>query len=174
MQSNGTFMKFLMASTLALFLAACGGYTEIDTTPTDIEPTVAPPPPPPPIDTGPVYADGSQEQLAAVAGDIVLFAYDSDELTSASRAILRAQAGWLGSYSNVSITIEGHADERGTREYNLALGERRAVAVQNYLEGLGVDASRISRISYGKERPVSFCSNESCWSQNRRGATVVN
>ena len=172
MQSNGTFMKFLMASTLALFLAACGGGEEpVDTTPT-VPDRVAPPPPP--IDTGPVYADGSQEQLAALAGDVVLFAYDSDELTSASRATLRAQAGWLGTYSNVSITIEGHADERGTREYNLALGERRAVAVQNYLEGLGVSASRISRISYGKERPVSFCSNESCWSQNRRGATVVN
>ncbi len=172
MQSNGTFMKFLMASTLTLFLAACGGGEEIDTTPTEPAPTTAPPPPP--IDTGPVYADGSQEQLAALVGDVVLFAYDSDELTSASRATLRAQAGWMGSYSNVSITIEGHADERGTREYNLALGERRAVAVQNYLEGLGVDASRISRIRYGKERPVSFCSNESCWSQNRRGATVVN
>ncbi|MEE8258434.1 MAG: peptidoglycan-associated lipoprotein Pal [Sphingomonadales bacterium] len=172
MQSNGTFMKFLMASTLTLFLAACGGGEEIDTTPTEPAPTTAPPPPP--IDTGPVYADGSQEQLAALIGDVVLFAYDSDELTSASRATLRAQAGWMGTYSNVSITIEGHADERGTREYNLALGERRAVAVQNYLEGLGVDASRISRISYGKERPVSFCSNESCWSQNRRGATVVN
>ena len=172
MQSNGTFMKFLIASTLTLFLAACGGGEEIDTTPTEPVPTAAPPPPP--IDTGPVYADGSQEQLAALVGDVVLFAYDSDELTSASRATLRAQAGWMGTYSNVSITIEGHADERGTREYNLALGERRAVAVQNYLEGLGVDASRISRISYGKERPVSFCSNESCWSQNRRGATVVN
>lgn len=172
MQSNGTFMKFLMASTLTLFLAACGGGEEIDTTPTEPAPTTAPPPPP--IDTGPVYADGSQEQLAALVGDVVLFAYDSDELTSASRATLWAQAGWMGTYSNVSITIEGHADERGTREYNLALGERRAVAVQNYLEGLGVDASRISRISYGKERPVSFCSNESCWSQNRRGATVVN
>ncbi len=172
MQSNGTFMKFLMASTLTLFLAACGGGEEIDTTPTEPTPTTAPPPPP--IDTGPVYADGSQEQLAALVGDVVLFAYDSDELTATSRATLRAQAGWMGSYSSVSITIEGHADERGTREYNLALGERRAVAVQNYLEGLGVDASRISRISYGKERPVSFCSNESCWSQNRRGATVVN
>jgi peptidoglycan-associated lipoprotein len=87
---------------------------------------------------------------------------------------LRAQAEWLNAYGYVTVTIEGHADERGTREYNLALGERRAVAVRNYLVALGVSPSRINIISYGKERPVSFCSNESCWSQNRRGVMVLN
>ncbi len=112
--------------------------------------------------------------VAMVGSDRVFFAYDSDELVNAARATLRGQAEFLNTYGYIRVTIEGHADERGTREYNLALGDRRAVAVRNYLVALGVSPSRINIISYGKERPVSFCSNESCWSQNRRGVMVFN
>lgn len=117
---------------------------------------------------------GSQEDLAANAGDRVFFGYDSSELESDGRAVLEKQAQWLKTYANVSITVEGHCDERGTREYNLALGERRANAVKNYLMSLGVDGSRINTISYGKERPAVVGSDDSSWAQNRRGVTVVN
>jgi peptidoglycan-associated lipoprotein len=171
MQSNGTFRKILAALVLGLFVASCAK-----------EPPPPPPPPPPvveeeviPIDPWAEYDEGSRPHMVAMVGsDRVFFAYDSDELVNAARGTLRAQAEWLNAYGYVTVTIEGHADERGTREYNLALGERRAVAVRNYLVALGVSPSRINIISYGKERPVSFCSNESCWSQNRRGVMVLN
>lgn len=117
---------------------------------------------------------GTQEDLVASVGDRVFFGFDKYDLSAESRATLDRQAAWLRQYPSVTVTVEGHADERGTREYNLALGERRATAVKNYLVALGIDAARINTISYGKERPAVLGSNEAAWSQNRRGVTVVN
>jgi peptidoglycan-associated lipoprotein len=119
-------------------------------------------------------APGTQADLERNVGDRVLFGYDRHDLSPEARGTLEAQAQWLARYSNLSVTIEGHADERGTREYNLALGERRANSVKNYLVALGVSPNRINVISYGKERPAVPGSNESAWSQNRRGVTKVN
>ncbi len=116
---------------------------------------------------------GSQEDLAVNVGDRVLFGFDKYDLTPEARAILQKQAVWLRRYPSVTVTIEGHTDERGTREYNLALGERRANAVRDYLVALGVEASRLKTISYGKERPVALGSNEEAWAKNRRAVTVV-
>ena len=116
---------------------------------------------------------GTQQDLVVNVGDRVFFETDSSDLTSAARTTLENQASWLEQYPNLSVTIEGHADERGTREYNLALGERRANAVQNYLTALGVSPSRVTTISYGKERPAVPGSNDTAWSQNRRGVTKV-
>lgn len=106
-------------------------------------------------------------------GDTVLFAVDESTLKNESIEILKAQALWLQENSTAPITIEGHADEQGTREYNLALGARRATAVRNYLVSQGVQESQVSIVTYGKERPVEVCSQEKCWSQNRRSVTVV-
>jgi peptidoglycan-associated lipoprotein len=120
------------------------------------------------------FGPGSQQDLATTAGDRVFFAYDSAEISSEAQQVLRRQADWLRRYPNVTVTIEGHTDERGTREYNLALGERRAQAVKNVLAASGIPASRISTISYGKERPEIPHSDESSYAQNRRGVTTVN
>lgn len=117
---------------------------------------------------------GTQEDLVVNVGDRVYFGYDRYDLTEDARKQLEAQAAWMKNLPSVTVTIEGHADERGTREYNLALGDRRATAVRNYLIALGVDASKVSTISYGKERPVALGSNPEAWAQNRRGVTVVN
>ena len=170
MHSKGIFMKFLLAAFMALFVAACAVDEPPPPPPTQ---DVGPPPPPPPP-PGPTA--GSYEELREVIGDRVFFAYDSAELSTTARRQLENQAQWLGTYSNVSVTIEGHADSRGTREYNLALGERRASAVKNYLVALGVSGVRINTISYGKERPMpnALCQAESCWTLNRRGVMVVN
>jgi peptidoglycan-associated lipoprotein len=116
---------------------------------------------------------GSAQDFAVNVGDRVFFESDSSELTSTATATLDKQAQWLARYSRYSFTVEGHADERGTREYNFALGARRAEAVKNYLQARGVAASRFRTISYGKERPVAVCDNISCWSQNRRAVTVL-
>ena len=105
--------------------------------------------------------------------DRIFFATASSVVDSEGQAALDKQAQWLKSNSSVSVTVEGHADERGTREYNIALGERRATAAKNYLVGQGVPASRISTISYGKERPAVTGNDESAWSQNRRAVTVI-
>jgi peptidoglycan-associated lipoprotein len=117
---------------------------------------------------------GSQQDFVVNVGDRVFFTTDSSELSPQSRATLDKQAQWLNNYSQYSFTIEGHADERGTREYNLALGARRAQAVRDYLVSRGVAANRVRTISYGKERPVAVCNDISCWSQNRRAVTVLN
>lgn len=116
---------------------------------------------------------GTQADLVVSVGDRVFFETDSSDLTASARATLENQASWLATYTSVGVTIEGHADERGTREYNLALGERRANAVKNYMIALGVSPSRITTLSYGKERPAVPGSNQSAWSQNRRGVTKV-
>ncbi len=123
--------------------------------------------------TGGIRA-GSQQDLAATAGDRVYFAYDKSDISPEARAILTKQSDWLKKNANVTVTVEGHCDERGTREYNLALGERRATAVKNVLVALGIPANRVSTISYGKERPAVVGSTEAAWAQNRRGVTIVN
>ena len=117
---------------------------------------------------------GSQEDLAANVGDRVFFQYDRVELTPEARATLDRQAAWLKQYGQVTVTIEGHCDERGTREYNIGLGNRRATAVKNYLTALGVSPSRVAIISYGKERPAVLGTGDESWAQNRRGVTTVN
>lgn len=127
-------------------------------------------------DTGsaqPSVVPGSEEQFITEVGDRVFFAFDSSELSSSARATLDRQAAWLQQYRSVQIVIEGHCDERGTREYNLALGERRANSVKEYLVSQGVDANRLRTISYGKERPAVAGSNESAWAQNRRAVTDI-
>ena len=123
--------------------------------------------------TGAGYAPGSQQDLAATAGDRVFFAYDQSTISPEGQQILQRQADWLKRYGNVAVTIEGHCDERGTREYNLALGERRAAAVKAVLVALGIPTSRISTISYGKERPIVVGSDEEGYAQNRVGITTV-
>jgi len=119
-------------------------------------------------------APGSARDFAVNAGDKVYFTVDSSSLTSEAKTTLRQQATWLNKYPQYGVRLEGHADERGTREYNIALGARRAAAVRSYLAGLGVNAGRLRTISYGKERPVAVCNDISCWSQNRRAVTVLN
>ena len=119
-------------------------------------------------------APGSQQDFVVNVGDRVFFETDSTELTPQARSTLEKQAQWLQTYNRYSFTVEGHADERGTREYNIALGARRAQAVHDYLAARGVDPNRMRTISYGKERPVAVCNDISCWSQNRRAVTVLN
>ncbi len=163
--------KFLTFFAAALLLAACetpseesGGSTAATTatTSTTTAPTISGPTP------------GSQEDLVVNVGDRVFFDYDKSDLAPEARATVEALAAWMSSYPATTIGIEGHCDERGTREYNLALGERRASAVHDYLVALGVDPGRLSTISYGKERPGVLGSNEESWAQNRRDVFVVN
>jgi peptidoglycan-associated lipoprotein len=117
---------------------------------------------------------GSQQDFVVNVGDRVFFESDQSTLTPQARATLDNQAQWLARYSQYSFTVEGHADERGTREYNIALGARRAQTVREYLASRGVNPQRMRTISYGKERPVAVCDDISCWSQNRRSVTVLN
>ena len=117
---------------------------------------------------------GSQQDFVVNVGDRVFFETDSTELTPQARATLDKQAQWLANYNRYSFTVEGHADERGTREYNIALGARRAQVTRDYLVSRGVQAQRMRTISYGKQRPVAVCDDISCWSQNRRAVTVLN
>lgn len=125
-------------------------------------------------DLPPGVEPGSQEDLELTVGDRILFNYDSVVLSPAATQTLDRQAAWLQRYPDVTITIEGHADERGTREYNLALGDRRANVVRNYLIALNVDQARILTISYGEERPADPGHNEQSWAQNRRAVTMIN
>jgi peptidoglycan-associated lipoprotein len=116
---------------------------------------------------------GSQQEFLVTVGDRVFFETDSSALTPTAQGTLDKQAVWLNKYGNYKILIEGHADERGTREYNIALGARRASVVVSYLVSKGVNGSRITSKSFGKERPVAICDDISCWSQNRRAVTVI-
>lgn len=178
--------KFLIVSAAALLLAACSKDPEPRTTTADADTAteqavndgrpdtvVQAPVTQEQLDAERFGASASQSALEAFAGDRVFFAYDSSELTDEARATLALQADWLGYHRSARVTIEGHCDERGTREYNLALGERRANAVKSYLMALGVSASRVNTISYGKERPAVVGNGESSWSQNRRGVMTV-
>ena len=117
---------------------------------------------------------GTGQDFVVNVGDRVFFEEDKSTLNAQGQATLANQAKWLSRYSQYTITVEGHADERGTRQYNIALGARRAQAARDYLVSQGVSASRIKTISYGKERPVAVCNDNSCWSQNRRSVTVLN
>ena len=135
-----------------------------------------------PLDGTGVYGDGSvngsvvpgtQQDLATNVGDRVFFAYDSYDIAPEARDTLNRQVEWLNRYPNLNITVEGHSDERGTREYNIALGDRRATAVKNYLVSQGVPAARLNTISYGKEQPAVVGADAASWAQNRRGVTRV-
>jgi peptidoglycan-associated lipoprotein len=119
-------------------------------------------------------APGSKEDFIQNVGDRVFFDFDKSVIKPEGQQTLQRQAEWLKRYPNVTVTVEGHCDDRGTREYNLALGERRATAVQRALVALGVQPNRIRTISYGKERPAVLGDNEAAWAQNRRGVTVIN
>ena len=116
---------------------------------------------------------GSAQDFVVNVGDRVFFETDSTDLTSTAVSTLDKQAGWLQRYPRYTVTVEGHADERGTREYNYSLGARRAQTVRDYLASRGIQANRMRTISYGKERPVAVCNDISCWSQNRRVVTVL-
>ena len=120
-----------------------------------------------------VATPGSTQDFSSNVGDRVFFESDSSELTPTSAATLDKQAQWLNQYSSYKILVEGHADERGTREYNFALGQRRAQTTRDYLVSKGVSASRLSTKSWGKEKPVAVCDDISCWSQNRRAVTTL-
>jgi peptidoglycan-associated lipoprotein len=122
---------------------------------------------------GTAATPGSQQDFVVNVGDRVFFETDSSDLTDQARATLDKQAQWLNTYARYAFTIEGHADERGTREYNIALGARRAQTVREYLVSRGISGQRMRTISYGKERPVAVCDDISCWSQNRRAVTVL-
>ena len=161
-------LRLLSIASIIFIIAGCSSTpketasssdTGATTTTTAIEPAITP---------------GSSEDLIINVGDRVFFEYDSHELTSDAQDLIHDQASWLKQYGDVTITVEGHCDERGTREYNIALGERRAQAMKNYLIGLGVVANRISTISYGKERPAVLGSTDAAWSQNRRAVAAVN
>jgi peptidoglycan-associated lipoprotein len=148
--------KFAVAIAAALTIAACANKTnQLD-------------------GAGMSAAPGSQQDFVVNVGDRVFFETDSTDLTPQSRATLDKQAQWLTQYNRYTFTVEGHADERGTREYNIALGARRAQTVREYLVSRGIEAQRMRTISYGKERPVAVCNDISCWSQNRRAVTVLN
>jgi peptidoglycan-associated lipoprotein len=147
--------------------------TACSSTPQEPPPGPAGPPGGPGIGSRSIVP-GSQQDLEASAGDRVFFAFDRADISPEARQILARQADWLRRYPNVTVAIEGHCDERGTREYNLALGERRAQAAKNVLVASGISASRISTISYGKERPAVVGSSEESYAQNRRAVTVVN
>lgn len=142
-----------------------------------------PPPPQPVPTTSPVTPQvlptgpqvGTQQHFAAAVGSSTTVYFDTDRynIDSQDAAALQAQAQYFARYPQITFTIEGHADERGTREYNIALGEKRATSAKNFLTSLGVDANRISVVSYGKESPVALGSNEAAWAQNRRAASVI-
>jgi len=163
-------LKVVMAISAVLLLAACSskpaatgdtGATGTATT----APTTAT------VPQGP--AAGSVEEFTTSIGDRVYFGFDRYDLTAEAQSQLQKIAAWLKTYPQYRFVIEGHCDDRGTREYNLALGERRANSAKNYLIALGIDANRMQTISYGKERPVCTDSTESCWAQNRRDVIVL-
>ena len=176
-----TLPRLTLIAGLAITLAACGGKKPVAlaTPPETAQPAA-------PVNDAPVQVvetpapvrstivPGSQEDLRTQAGgDTVLFGYDSYELDAQAKAILTRHAQWLQQNPGVRVTLEGHCDERGTREYNLALGDRRANSAKNFLAAQGVDVARLSTISYGKERPAVEGTDEAGWAQNRRAVTMV-
>lgn len=162
------FKKLATIALVLAFAAACQGKKVENTANTGAGTAV--PPVAAPATNGLVA--GSQAELESI-GDRVFFDLDKSTLSSEAQAILTRQAAWLKANSGVKITVEGHADERGTREYNLALGERRATAAKNFLVSTGIDAARVATISYGKERPAVVGSTEEAFAQNRRSVSVV-
>lgn len=169
-------------TTAKLLITACVCVAVTTACASNEEPVAVQQPDPVPVTrTEPVYQEpvdrvvaGSLEDMIRSSGsDRVFFAFDSSALSADARETLTRQANWLRTYPAISVRVEGHADERGTREYNLALGARRATAVKNYLVALGVSAGRVDTISYGKERPAVLGSGPSVWSKNRRGVTSL-
>lgn len=158
-------LKVISAFALVLALAACSSTSNETATSQGSGAAVATRP------AGPT--PGSQEDLAASVGDRVFFGFDRSELTRESQQVLNQQAAWLKRFPQARVTLQGHADERGTREYNLALGARRAESVRAYLVERGVAAGRIDTISYGKERPIAEGSNEEAWARNRNAGTAI-
>lgn len=163
----------ILTAASALALGACAKKAPADLPPAPVNTETPAPTPPPVVQTGPV--PGTQAHFAqAMSGrDVIFFDTDRYNIDSQDQVALQGQAQYLMQYPAVRATVEGHADERGTRDYNLALGERRANAAKNYLVSLGVDAGRITTVSYGKERPVALGSDEQSWAQNRRAVTIV-
>lgn len=156
--------KFLMSmAVVGLTLAGCASTTETASTSTSTATTAS----------TAAAGTATSQYLVQNVGDRVFFATDQSNLDGSARSTLRNQAQWLAQNAELRIVVEGHADERGTRDYNLALGARRANAVRDFLISQGVDGSRVQTISYGKERPVSLCSEESCWSKNRRAVATI-
>jgi peptidoglycan-associated lipoprotein len=167
----------LLVTCAALALSACSKKAPeaLPTPPQAVAtpaPTPTPTPTPPPPPSGP--RPGSQADfLASVTSDRVFFDTDKYDIDDSDKATLQSQATWLRKYAAAKVTIEGHCDERGTREYNLALGDRRANAAKNYLASLGIDPGRMTTISYGKERPDALGSDEASWAKNRRAVSIV-
>ena len=162
-------LKFACLSA-ALILGACTHKQEaVNTAP----PPAAPPPMSQPAPVTSSIIPGSAEDFRVNVGDTVHFALNQYNIEDSDKQVLGRQAAWLSKYPAVRISVEGHCDERGTREYNLALGARRANAVKEYLVSQGVSAGRLETISYGKERPICTDSNEACWAQNRRGVSTI-
>lgn len=168
-------LRFVSVLAALLLLAACETASEESGTGSGTGAATSPP-----AETGGTTAEplpgpkpGSAEDFVVNVGDRVFFDFDRYNLKPKARETLQRQAAWLKRYPSVLIAVEGHADERGTREYNLALGERRANSAKNYLVALGIDPNRIRTISYGKERPAVPGSNEAAWAQNRRAVTVI-
>ncbi|HJT39716.1 MAG TPA: peptidoglycan-associated lipoprotein Pal [Sphingobium sp.] len=160
----------LLIAASVLALAACGKKAPKELPPPPAGDTTTQTTTPPP--SGP--AKGSQEDfVASVSSDRIFFDTDQYDVDAQDQQTLQSQAAWLQQNPNVRVTIEGHADERGTRDYNIALGERRANAAKNYLASLGIDPSRLNTVSYGKERPAALGSDEAAWAQNRRAVTVT-
>jgi peptidoglycan-associated lipoprotein len=160
-------MNFRPLSVLAavLLLAACSGNPATTANTSGAAASTAP---------ATTVTPGSKEDFVQNVGDRVFFDFDKSDIKPEGKTVLQRQSDWLKKYASVTVTIAGNCDERGTREYNLALGERRATAVRNALVALGVQANRIKTISYGKERPSVVGSNEAAWAQNRNGITVIN
>ena len=172
-------IKIAMLLATVSAVAACSKKAPEQLPPPPAEPTrvaEATPPPPAPTQTRPAGPQiGSQEHFAQAVGNSTTIYFDTDRfnIDSADAAALQAQAQYFSRYPSLTFTIEGHCDERGTREYNVALGERRANAAKNYLVSLGIAANRITTVSFGKERPVALASNQAAWAQNRRAASIV-
>ena len=175
---NGAITRSLAIGLLVTAAACAGNEEELPPPPPPQQPaqtsTATPPPPMPDQSVRDSVVPGSMEDfMRTVGNDRVFFAFDSSDLDSEARDTLSRQAEWLQQYPNVRVTVEGHADERDTREYNLALGERRANAAATFLQQQGVDSSRITTISYGEERPAVEGSSEAAYAQNRRAVTVL-
>ena len=159
--------RFLLSIFMLFFIAACGSTPKEESAASGAGELTS-------VDyTSDGIKAGSADDLIVNVGDRVFFEFDSSELTVDAQATLDAQAAWLMQYPDTNITVEGHADERGTREYNLALGDKRAFSVYSYLAQAGIDTNRMEYVSWGKERPEVIGSDETAYSQNRRGVTLV-
>jgi peptidoglycan-associated lipoprotein len=157
-------LRFAAVAAAFLLVAACSSNSETGNASTSASSTSP---------SSSTVTPGTQQDLVASVGDRVFFDFDKSILKDEGKATLQRQAAWMKLYPKLTFILEGHADERGTRDYNLALGGRRAAAAKDFLISLGIDTTRIKTVSYGKERPICLDSTEDCWSQNRRSVTVV-